>query len=57
MERRGADKYPSAFLQKTFKELETAGKTLINAIAVNAAATNGANDAMKEEDTGDGDAA
>ena len=30
MERRGADKYPSAFLQKTFKELETAGKAVIN---------------------------
>ena len=27
MERRGSDKYPAAFLQKTFKELEAAGKT------------------------------
>ena len=26
MERRGADKYPAAFVQKTFKELEVAGK-------------------------------
>ncbi len=30
MERRGADKYPTAFLQKTFKDLEAAGKTTIN---------------------------
>ena len=59
MERRGADKYPTAFLQKTFKELEIAGKTTIDANAMNGAATNGAkdNDATKEEDTGDGDAA
>lgn len=55
MERRGADKYPSAFLQKTFKELEAANKTTIN--VANGAATNGAKegDAIKEEDTGEGD--
>ena len=54
MERRGADKYPSAFLQKTFKELESAGKTTINGVATNGAKDD---DAVKEEDTGDGDAA
>lgn len=55
MERRGADKYPSAFLHKTFKELEAAGKATIN--PVNGAAATGAeeNDAIKEEDTGEGD--
>ncbi|KAF6220496.1 hypothetical protein HO133_002929 [Letharia lupina] len=55
MERRGADKYPSAFLQKTFKELEAAGKATIN--PVNGTAATGAeeNDAIKEEDTGEGD--
>ena len=31
MERRGAEKYPIAFLSKTFKELEAAGKTDLNA--------------------------
>ena len=30
MERRGADKYPTAFLQKTFKELESKGTTVID---------------------------
>ena len=54
MERRGADKYPAAFLQKTFKELEAAGKTAIN--DATADGTTGAKDgeAVKEEDTGDG---
>ena len=56
MERRGAGKYPSAFLQKTFKELEAAGKMAIN--PVNGAAVNGAEEedveAIKEEDTGEG---
>ena len=31
MERRGADKYPAAFIQKTFKELEAAGKANLDA--------------------------
>lgn len=54
MERRGSDKYPAAFLQKTFKELEAAGKTAINdatADGINAASES---KAMKEEDTGEG---
>lgn len=56
MERRGAGKYPSAFLQKTFKELEAAGKTAIN--PVNGATVAGGEDDdedIKEEDTGEGD--
>lgn len=57
MERRGADKYPVAFIQKTFKELEAAGKTDINAAtATSASDTNGAKDddvVTKEEDMGD----
>lgn len=66
MERRGADKYPGTFLQKTFKELEAAGKTLINFANGTGAAADGANgangtkeddDAVKEEDTGEGDEA
>ena len=44
MERRGAAKYPTAFLQKTFKELEAAGKTDIAAANTNNNHT-GTNDA------------
>ena len=36
MERRGAEKYPIAFLSKTFKALEAAGKTDLNAANGNA---------------------
>ncbi|KAM0794948.1 hypothetical protein BDR22DRAFT_635103 [Usnea florida] len=73
MERRGAGKYPTAFLQKTFKELDAAGKTAIVAANTNdnrtgtndttTPATAGAlptgNSAIKEEeeDSGDADAA
>ena len=56
MERLGAKKYPAAFIQKMFRELEAAGKTDIDA-AASTSETNGANDdsAMKEEgETGDG---
>lgn len=55
MERRGAGKYPAAFIQKTFKELEAAGKDSIN--PVNVASADGAkddSDTVKEEDTGEG---
>ena len=31
MERRGADKYPAAFVQKTYKDLEAAGKADLDA--------------------------
>ena len=59
MERRGADKYPAAFLQKTFKELESAGKTLISLAngTDDADGSKGGDDdaAVKEEDAGDGD--
>ena len=44
MERRGAGKYPTAFLQKTFKELEAVGKTTIVAANTNNNHT-GSNDA------------
>ena len=30
MERRGADKYPAAFVQKTYKELEAAGSAVLD---------------------------
>lgn len=50
MERRGADKYPSAFLHKTFKELEAAGNTAID--PANAAKDD---DAVKEEEEGEGE--
>ena len=57
MERHGSDKYPVTFLQKTFKELEAAGKTAItSANDASADGTNGVKDgeAVKEEDTGKG---
>ena len=60
MERRGAERYPGAFVQKTFKELEAAGKATVNPTNAAAATTaaNGAEEtgAIKEEDTGEGDA-
>ena len=54
MERRGAGKYPGAFLQKSFKELETAGKTTINPVK-NATTDNGDEqvDANEEEEDAD----
>lgn len=56
MERRGAGKYPSAFLQKTFKELEAAGKTTITNAGNGAAAKDEGDEAVKEEeDAGEGD--
>ena len=55
MERRGADKYPCAFLQKTFKELEAAGKTTINVVA-NGAATNEAKEGDATKGAKEGDA-
>ncbi|KAL9134635.1 MAG: hypothetical protein Q9175_004175 [Cornicularia normoerica] len=62
MERRGAGRYPGTFLQKIFKELEAAGKTTVNPANGNDAATavDGAKeegDAIKQEDTGEGDEA
>lgn len=54
MERRGSDKYPTAFLQKTFKELESAGKTAINGAV--AGTEEGEGEGVKEEDgAGDGE--
>ena len=66
MERRGAAKYPTAFLQKTFKELEAAGKTDIVAANPNndatntpttaaAAATTDSTATVKEEEEDSGD--
>ena len=56
MERRGADKYPTAFLQKTFKELESAGKTAIDAAAAGTEEEKGDGEGVKEEEgSGDGD--
>ena len=63
MERHGADKYPSAFVQKTFKELDAAGQTAItpaNGTANDnddAASTCDADEdvAMKEEEEKSGD--
>ena len=69
MERRGAGKYPTAFLQKTFKELEAAGKTTIVAANTNdnhtgtndtttsttAGTLTTGNTAIKEEEQNSGD--
>ena len=44
MERRGADKYPAAFVQKTFKELEAAGKADLDATDDAGAAASGSKD-------------
>ena len=43
MECRGAEKYPAAFVQKTFKELEAAGKADLD--TANSAAASGSKDA------------
>lgn len=58
MERLGANKYPAAFIQKIFRELEATGKTEIDAAATTSTSeTDGPNDdavAKEEEEIGDG---
>ena len=52
MERRGADKYPAAFVQKTFKELEAAGKAHLDATDDAESSTAAAASGSKDTDGG-----